>query len=384
MLARAFLFVTTSILATPPSAAQQFHIGIVSAGDLTTADCWVSDVTDFLTASLRFSSVTAFDALAATPTLTELQNFDAVLTYSNYDYHDSVALGDVLADYVDSGGAVVVASFSHIVLSPARRLRGRWETGGYEVIEANLGIETSFASLGQVVVPGHPVMNGVTTLSGASAFRPLPSTSILQGSVIARWSDGAILAAVGDNPARVDLGLFPPSDRCTSGPGWTFGQDGDVLIANALAFAASSGGVSIGTNYCSAAPNTTGVPGTMLVLGSPVALVNNITLVAENLPANQFGIFVVSRTQGFIPGSGGASNGNVCLGGTVGRFIQPGQIVSSGVDGRFSLPIDLTSIPQGSATASVVAGDTWNFQAWHRSNVGLRSNLTDGSFVTFH
>lgn len=142
-------------------------------------------------------------------------------------------------------------------------------------------------------------------------------------------------------------------------------------------------GVGLGTNYCTAAANSTGAAAAISAVGSDVAASNNLTLNASSMPNNQFGIFVVSATQGFVPGVGGSSNGNLCLGGAIGRYRGPGQILSTGSMGSFSLPIDLTAIPQGNGTVGTSAGDTWNFQAWFRDGVGQGSNLTDGIEITF-
>lgn len=141
----------------------------------------------------------------------------------------------------------------------------------------------------------------------------------------------------------------------------------------------------ITNNYCGpAVVNSAGLSGTMSAAGSALAANNSLTLIASDLPPNQFGIFVTSRDQAFIPGGGAAGNGNICLGGLIGRFNRPGEILSTGTGGTFALATDLTNFPQGSTTASVVAGDTWNFQAWHRDSVGLGSNFTDGLALTFN
>lgn len=142
-------------------------------------------------------------------------------------------------------------------------------------------------------------------------------------------------------------------------------------------------GGAIGQNYCTAVPNTTGATGEISAAGSAVATTNNFTLTASGLPNNQFGIFITSSTQAFVPGANGSSNGNLCLGGMIGRFVAPGQIMSTGSAGEFSLVVDLTMVPQGAGTVSVMAGDTRNFQAWHREGAGLGSNFTNGLEVTF-
>jgi len=150
-----------------------------------------------------------------------------------------------------------------------------------------------------------------------------------------------------------------------------------------MAIVLSNEDSSIGTNYCTAAANSTGSIGAMSATGSVVAAANDLTLMASSLPANQFGIFVTSMTQGFSPGANGTSNGNICLGGAVGRFTLPSQIVSSGMSGEFSLAVDLTQFPQGAGVIPVLSGQTWNFQAWHRDGVGLGSNFTDGLQIDF-
>lgn len=139
----------------------------------------------------------------------------------------------------------------------------------------------------------------------------------------------------------------------------------------------------VGTNYCVAALNSTGTIGVMSASGSPVAAANDLTLNAFSLPLNQFGIFVTSMTQAFIPGANGTSNGNLCLAGAVGRFTLPSQIISSGMSGTLSLDVNLTQFPQGAGTVAVLSGQTWNFQAWHRDGVGLGSNFTDGLQIDF-
>ncbi len=153
--------------------------------------------------------------------------------------------------------------------------------------------------------------------------------------------------------------------------------------ATDMALVLSNENTNIGSNYCTAANNSTGAIGVMSASGSEIASANDLTLTASGLPLNQFGIFVTSMTQGFAPGANGTSNGNICLGGIIGRFTLPNQIVSSGTGGEFSLAVNLTQFPQGAGLVTVLSGQTWNFQAWHRDGVGLGSNFTDGLQIDF-
>lgn len=140
------------------------------------------------------------------------------------------------------------------------------------------------------------------------------------------------------------------------------------------------GGASLGTSYCGPANlNSSGFSAQIEALGSADASLNFLTLDARDMPVNQFGYFLASETQAFIGGAGGSS-GNLCLGGQIGRFNS--QIQNSGATGEFGISVDLTSIPV-TPPAAVLAGETWNFQAWFR-DVGSTSNFTDGVSVTFH
>ncbi len=136
----------------------------------------------------------------------------------------------------------------------------------------------------------------------------------------------------------------------------------------------------IGDNYCAAALNSAGLTGVISASGSDTAVDNNVVLTASDLPPNQFGIFLTSLDQDFVPGLGGVSNGNLCLGGVIGRI---NTIRNAGSGGTYSLALNLMALPQGSGTMAAVAGDTWYFQSWHRDGVGFGSNLTNGVSVTF-
>ena len=75
----------------------------------------------------------------------------------------------------------------------------------------------------------------------------------------------------------------------------------------------------------------------------------------------------------------------LCLGGGIGRYVGPGQILNSGAAGLFQLPLDLTLTPTPTGLVAIAAGETWNFTAWHRDAVAgsVTSNFTDAVAVTF-
>ncbi|QDV09193.1 hypothetical protein Poly30_47500 [Planctomycetes bacterium Poly30] len=144
-------------------------------------------------------------------------------------------------------------------------------------------------------------------------------------------------------------------------------------------------GGGFGTAYCMANPNSTGATGTISGAGSTMAASNDVTLTAADLPNSAFGFFITSTTQGFVANPAG-SEGNLCLAGAIGRYVGAGQIQNTGGAGSFSLALDLTQTPTPTGLVSIAAGETWNFQAWHRdANMGTPvSNFTDGLSITFN
>ena len=115
----------------------------------------------------------------------------------------------------------------------------------------------------------------------------------------------------------------------------------------------------------------------MAATGSTQAFSNNLTLLGTDLPPGSLTLAITSRTQGLtvMPGT---SVGNLCLGGTIGRFVP--QATQSDAAGTVNIPIDLTALPQPMGTVAAVPGETWNFQLWFRDSVAGQavSNFTQG------
>ncbi|MGH7244997.1 MAG: hypothetical protein ACREJD_16400 [Phycisphaerales bacterium] len=178
-----------------------------------------------------------FDASTGTPTLAFLQRYDAVMTWSNLNYNNETAMGNVLADYVDAGGGVVTSVFANAEVLSTRLLGGRWLSGNYEIIVGSVGWTNGPATLGGVSIPGHPIMRGVASFSGGQAgFRPVVTLLNPGGLKVAQWSDGKTLAAVSTKMYnRAELGFYPPSNAINSNL-WDASTDGAKLMANALLY----------------------------------------------------------------------------------------------------------------------------------------------------
>jgi hypothetical protein len=186
-------------------------------------------VQQYLTNLGYFSSVDIYNAQAGTPTLGELSAYQAVLVWSNYTFADNVGLGNVLADYADAGGGVVLATFCYYDAT-GWNLSGRIMDDGYSPLNP---VNSSFAwaDLG-TYDPNHPIMQGVSAISGY--FRDI--TTVDSGAtLVASWADGNPFVAVntlGGGNSVVGIALFP-DDQITGPTG-----DYPVLFGNALKFSA--------------------------------------------------------------------------------------------------------------------------------------------------
>lgn len=141
----------------------------------------------------------------------------------------------------------------------------------------------------------------------------------------------------------------------------------------------------VGVSYCGpAALNSAGRRAEIVAYGTDLLASNDLTLAAQQLPADRFGFFLAARARGFVQQPGGSA-GNLCLGGAIGRFVAPGQVQSSGALGRLELRTDVTSLPMPAGSVAAAIGELWTFQAWYRdlAGGGPGSNFTDAVEVVF-
>jgi hypothetical protein len=212
----------------------------------------ISDVQTKLKATSAFTTVDIFDATSTTPSLSTLQPYSAVLVWCYYDgssylgFASASGLGDVLAQYWDGGGAVVVASHANEYST----LQGRFGTGtnGYILIDgaSPAGQEFPSDSLGTILEPQSPLMTGVASLSASTAIRSTGPV-INGGVIVAKWaSNGRPLVVRGVKAGRqlVALNMWPPSQSVA--PNLWYG-DGALLMRNALLYSACIPCASTGT-----------------------------------------------------------------------------------------------------------------------------------------
>jgi hypothetical protein len=166
-----------------------------------------------------FTAVDATDADFVD--LSTLMNYDAVLYFSNESLtQDPIAIGNVLADYADTGRRLVVATFSWAEQG-SNTLGGRFITDGISPFLAEGG--TIYQNVTMASNDGSGYFTGVNTVNGYFHDNVMLSSGAVERGT---WSDGEPLLADKANVVAVDL--FPDDS-------WgSIGGDYQQLFANAM------------------------------------------------------------------------------------------------------------------------------------------------------
>jgi hypothetical protein len=138
-----------------------------------------------------------YDGRAGVPTVDFLLNYSCVIVWANFAFLDNVAYGDVLADYVDAGGSVVLGSFC--TYTSGNFLSGRIMTDAYCPVVSPTGSNhfTSSSYVGDGTTCIHDGVGSYETI-----YRDILA---LQGSGAqdGSYADGEIAAAYRDDFAVI-------------------------------------------------------------------------------------------------------------------------------------------------------------------------------------
>ncbi|KAJ3430963.1 btb (poz) domain-containing 2a-related [Anaeramoeba flamelloides] len=270
---------------------------------------WLYDVKTHIKSG-GFEKVDVFRCEQGTPSYSKLIKYDALFTFSQMNYFDSIKFGDILSKYVKNGRGLVVATFATEAPGNGRELTGNRnennnnnnnndndndddneidnndennninieneiDNNDNTIINNNTNTvnnqinhretqssEKSLQIKGKIFtknflpfLPGsknygrskklgnfdrkHPIMNGVSKLSGGrSSYRSNVKLNKCV-NLIASWNDGIPLVAekqINSKYGRVvELNFFPVSSRCRF-DFWDVNTDGQTLICNALEY----------------------------------------------------------------------------------------------------------------------------------------------------
>lgn len=167
------------------------------------------------------STVDYYDASDGTPSLALLQSYDAVFVWANQAFADRDAYGNVLADYVDAGGRVVLGAFT--TYTSGFSLGGRIMLSGYSPVTSPSG-NNYFSTSAYAGDGTSSLWTGVS--SYGARYRDIV---VLQGAGIidGTFADGSIAGAYRPDGQVVYLGGMDTDDEDLTG-------DSARLLANAL------------------------------------------------------------------------------------------------------------------------------------------------------
>ncbi len=226
-------------LALACAAGAEAGIRVLIVGDGNPAT-WLEDVRSKLAGALPGPGnvVDTFNNDGGgTPTLALLKTYDVVFAYTDGGVDDSVALGNVLADYVDAGGNVVEATFGYFTTGIG--IQGRWQTGGYKAMQST-GQTASSTTIGTRQISSHEILAGVNTLTATFRNTGAPAAGVTR---VADFADGnpMVMTVPGKNGRIASLNFYPPSDGAAGQVGfWDDATDGARLMANACTWAAGN------------------------------------------------------------------------------------------------------------------------------------------------
>ena len=200
----------------------------------------INDVQNKLVLTNLFENVDIVDVQNSTPSLSSIINYDSIITFSDQAYFNSEDLGNLIADYIDSGKGVITCVFELALVS---FLQGRWELEGYSPLYRELQSGGNGLHLGKVFIPNHPIMNEVKTFNGGGQSIHGPGEPTAYTSVIAEWSNEYPLILekfkkTNGSPISgrcIGLNFFPPSEDGFDG-GWLSNTDGAKIMGNALLY----------------------------------------------------------------------------------------------------------------------------------------------------
>ncbi|MGI4876276.1 MAG: PEPxxWA-CTERM sorting domain-containing protein [Janthinobacterium lividum] len=222
----AFAAATAISLIAAPVAARDVRTLVLGGYSLAADKATLVDLTG---TDPRFDhhASSAYDLSAGLPTLSFLRHYDSVLLFTDSVPVDLTALSDLLGQYVDRGGGVVISTFWG---QGGGSAGGKLNSTGYNPLINPNGSPYEPQTLGSFDA-SDPLMANVTTLASEHFSGDYDSGLDTGATLVASWASGRPLAAYNAAHTVVAVTLNPNvvNLRQTTG-------DYRPLFANALAF----------------------------------------------------------------------------------------------------------------------------------------------------
>ena len=146
-------FLLTLLSISPVTAQTKPDVAVLGADPNN-----LSDPRSKLESTGLFNNVDAINISSTTPSLSNLQQYDAVLVYYSDFPADRNALGDVLADYVDRGGPMQGRSMVPLLTGASDTIRQPGDYMGWELFGKRAIRQGDWTI---IYLPQHEVRDGV-------------------------------------------------------------------------------------------------------------------------------------------------------------------------------------------------------------------------------
>ena len=188
---------------------------------------------DIIGSDARFDQLGSASAslYGGSPTLSYLQQFDSVLVWTN-SVPDTTALSNVLGDYVDAGGRVVISTFwgQEVEALHIGGGGGKLNSEGYNPLTNGVTDAYNLHTLGAFNAAS-PLMAGVNSLTSPYYNGDYAPGLDAGATLVASWNDGRPLVAINGAQNVIAVTLFPNVATYAHASG-----DYRQLFGNALAF----------------------------------------------------------------------------------------------------------------------------------------------------
>jgi VCBS repeat-containing protein len=192
------------------------------------------------TAQAGLAALGLFDSITVSTqtsglALSDFAGYEVVLTWSDSQYSDPTGTGNVLADFVDAGGGVVLATYS---LSSPWWIQGRIANSAYAPLTPTDSLDQPTGSV-VATVPGDAIFQGVNlaALAGTFFINSNFAVPVLAAGAELLATDGEGTNLIARNAAGtvIAANLFPGFEGASETDFWT-------LFANMIMNVGGTGG----------------------------------------------------------------------------------------------------------------------------------------------
>ncbi|KAJ3438440.1 pep-cterm sorting domain-containing protein [Anaeramoeba flamelloides] len=210
---------------------------------------YVKNVCDSILKSYKIKKVKIFKSFKKSYPFKELKKYDVAFVYSSdHNFYKPYKLGNMLAQYVEDGGGLVLCSINCLDSDDEHQLYGRIISPQFLPFGKHSSISEQPCSIGQMVDSKHPILKKVKNFHGGEYSFRIKTKQVYRNSfVIARWEDGNILIAEKTFPKNssygrvIALNMWPPNNKIDESC-WNIKSDGQRLLTNAVEYAAGCTG----------------------------------------------------------------------------------------------------------------------------------------------